>query len=256
LILLILKIFFLFFVFNTNIFSNEELDNKAIEEIIHEKKEKRLKILIDPGHGGKDPGTIGRFKKLKEKDIVLSIAKLLEKKLTENFKIYLTRNTDKYLTLEERTRIANKLKCDLFISLHLNYSSNYETTGLQTFYLNNTNDEGVIKLARRENGLSNTLEFIKLDLAKTFETNLSVDFAKIMHKEIITTMSQHYNTSQDQGVKSAIFYVLWGAKMPSILIELGFLSNKKEEKLFSNKIFLDRLTDGIFSGIKNYRKIF
>ena len=236
-----------------------ELDNQALEKLIAtklSKKEKVYRVVIDPGHGGRDGGTVGRKYKVKEKDVALAISKKICKKINsqKNMKCFLTRDRDKYLRLETRTVIANKKRADLFISIHLNYSSNYKTSGIQTFFLNMKTDRASRRLAARENAVreSDLLKYIKLDMEKTYEANESANCARVVHKEFVRYMQKYYKSSRDFGVKKALFYVLWGARMPSILLEVGFLSNAKEERLLRTNEFQERIANGVVKGIKKY----
>ncbi|MCP4671826.1 MAG: AMIN domain-containing protein, partial [Desulfobacula sp.] len=198
-------------------------------------------IVIDPGHGGRDPGAPGYYKNVWEKDIVLNLAKKLAKTLRDRLQctVLLTRSTDKKLTLEERTAIANTKKADLFISLHCNAAKNKRLKGIETYLLNLATDEQAIAVAARENATSEKnisyLEYILSDLMKHAKINESRRLANTVQTSFIKGMKQKYSGINDHGVKQAPFYVLLGARMPSILIETGFLSNKQEcKRLMSN----------------------
>ncbi len=214
-------------------------------------------IVIDPGHGGKDPGAIGRYYRTKEKTIVLDIAKKVSyylKKYT-HLKVYLTRDSDRYISLVERTAFANSKKADLFVSIHANYARNRKAQGLETFWLNFTTDPHSLEVAAKENAsseksiseLSGILKKIFLN-TKLIESKI---FATKVHKTTLYYVKRKYYY-KDMKIRKAPFYVLIGANMPSILIETGFLSNRTNEKLLKSQRFRDWLAYGIYRGIMNY----
>jgi len=208
-------------------------------------------IIIDAGHGGKDPGT--SFGRNYEKDIVLTIAKKLQQRLNKEpeFQAILTRDDDIFFALEERTEIANSMNGDLFISLHLNSAPKSEASGIETFYLSLTHDAWSQQLAARENAttllkitdLNNLLNQILID-SKIRE---SAQFAQTLHNQLVKKTK-----TTDRGIKKAPFIVLIGANMPSILVELGFITNKKERSQLLNKKYQDQLADALFLGIQQY----
>lgn len=215
-------------------------------------------IVIDPGHGGKDPGAPGYFKGVWEKDIVLRLAKKLAKTLRDQLQcnVYLTRSTDKKLTLEERTAIANTKKADLFISLHCNAAKNRNLRGLETYFLNLATDERAIAVAAKENATSekniSDLEYILNDLMKHAKINESRRLASVVHGSFVKGMQNKYTGINDLGVKQAPFYVLLGARMPSILIETSFISNKAECKRLMSDEYHTAVSNTITQGIKKY----
>lgn len=216
------------------------------------------KIVIDPGHGGKDPGAIAS-NGLKEKDIVLKIAQKLRKRLTEETgaEIILTRNKDIFIPLEERTAVANANDADLFISLHINAHPSPEVRGFETYYLNLSTNAEAMRVAARENATSthqmSDLQDILSDIMKNSKINESSRLAEQVHNSILTGLSTTpYNHTKNLGVKQAPFYVLIGAEMPAILLELGFISNPKELEFLNNDQYLNILTDEISAGIKLY----
>jgi N-acetylmuramoyl-L-alanine amidase len=214
-------------------------------------------IVIDPGHGGKDPGAIG-YNGLEEKTVVLDIAKRLKKIMREktNYKIILTREKDVYLSLEERTAIANTLNADLFISLHANASRRRGAMGVETYFLDYTFNEEVLEIASRENNapflLKDDLQAILYDLKKTNYYNESILLANHVQESLILSLDSNYRKFLNRGAKAAPFYVLFGAEMPSVLIETLFISNRKEEKMLRNERFKQRIAEAIFIGIQNY----
>ncbi len=215
-------------------------------------------IVIDPGHGGRDPGAPGYYKNVWEKDIVLNLAKKLAKTLRDRLQctVLLTRSTDKKLTLEERTAIANTKKADLFISLHCNAAKNKNLKGIETYLLNLATDEQAIAVAARENATSekniSDLEYILSDLMKHAKINESRRLANTVQTSFVKGMKRKYSGIDDHGVKQAPFYVLLGARMPSILIETGFLSNKKECKRLMSDSYQTAISHTITDGIKKY----
>lgn len=216
------------------------------------------KIVIDPGHGGSDPGAPGYFKNVWEKDIVLDISKRLAKTLRDrlNCTVMLTRSTDKKLTLEERTAIANTKRADLFISLHCNAAKNKKLKGIETYILNLATDDQAIAVAARENATSkkniSDLEYILSDLMKYAKIEESTRLANVVHKSFINGMKKDYSGIADLGVKQAPFYVLLGARMPSILIETSFISNKQECKRLMSDSYQTTICNAIADGIEKY----
>ncbi len=216
------------------------------------------KIVIDPGHGGKDPGAIAA-NGLKEKDIVLKIAQKLKKRLADETgaEIILTRDNDTFISLEERTAVANANGADLFISLHINAHPSPDVRGFETYYLNLSTNAEAMRVAARENATSthqmSDLQDILSDIMKNSKINESSRLADQVHNSILTGLSDTpYNHNKNLGVKQAPFYVLIGADMPAILLELGFISNANELEHLENDQYLEILTDEISSGIKVY----
>ena len=218
------------------------------------------RIVIDPGHGGKDYGAPGYLKGVHEKKIVLAIAKKLAEKIRQELacEVILTRKGDTYLTLEERTAIANTQRGDLFISIHANASRNKRAFGIETYFLNLTTDDESITVAARENATSekniSELQTILNDLLQNAKINESSRLATYVQKELCRTMKKKYNRIKDKGVKRAPFYVLIGAQMPAILIETSFISNKTECQRLNDATYQGTLCDGIVSGIRKYIK--
>ena len=214
------------------------------------------KIVIDPGHGGKDPGAIAFG--LKEKDIVLKVAKNLayhlEKDMTAD--VILTRDSDMFLPLEERTAIANTNDADLFISLHINAHPSPQVKGFETYFLNlSTNDEAM-RVAARENATSahqmSDLQDILSDIMQNSKIYESSRLAQQVHNSMVNGLATPPYTIKNMGVKQAPFYVLIGAGMPAILIEIAFISNPEDAKLLANDTFIDKITGEISKGILEY----
>jgi N-acetylmuramoyl-L-alanine amidase len=216
------------------------------------------RIVIDAGHGGKDYGAPGYLKGVHEKNVVLEISKKLAARLREELgcEVLLTRDRDVYLTLEERTAIANTKKADLFISVHANAARNRNAYGIETYFLNLTTDEDSIAVAARENATSekniSELQTILDDLMRNAKINESSRLATYVHKDLIGHLDGRYSRIHDKGVKQAPFYVLLGAQMPSILIETAFISNKRECQRLTNSNYQKHLCDGIVKGVRRY----
>ena len=215
------------------------------------------KIIIDPGHGGKDPGAMAFG--MKEKDIVLGIAKKLAPILKKELHcdVVLTRNKDVFIPLEERTAIANTQNGDLFVSLHINAHPSGKVRGLETYYLNlSTNDEAM-RVAALENATSthqmSDLQHILSDIMKNSKINESSRLAEQVHNSIFTAIRRNgYADIKNLGIKQAPFYVLIGAEMPAILIEIAFISNEQDAKNLQDPKFLAMVTQEIAIGIQTY----
>jgi N-acetylmuramoyl-L-alanine amidase len=215
------------------------------------------RIVIDAGHGGKDPGAIGRSG-LKEKDVTLRLARKLKTRLKKDLdaEVILTRDRDVYIPLEERTAIANSKDADLFVSIHINAAPRRKASGIETYILNISNDEEAKRGAARENATSNRsvsdLEFILNDLIKTAKTNDSARLAESVQTKLLSNLRLTYRNVKGNGVKSAPFYVLVGTKMPAILVEVSFISNPLEEKRLKSDRYLNEVVEGISKGLQHY----
>jgi N-acetylmuramoyl-L-alanine amidase len=215
------------------------------------------RIVVDPGHGGHDPGAVGADG-LKEKDVVLDIGLKLAKKLKEELGIdvVMTRSTDVFIPLEERTAIANKVNADLFISVHANASLNKAASGIETYYLNLAKTEKAARVAARENNTSlekvSLLQAILFDLMANYKLNDSARLADEVQKALCKKVTRHYPETKNLGVKQGPFYVLVGATMPSILVETAFISNQHEVTLLNDPEFQDTTASGIIDGVKAY----
>lgn len=214
-------------------------------------------IILDPGHGGKDPGAIAHH--TQEKDIALKIAinlKRLLNKYHPDVKVLMTRNRDRFVELEARTAFANKNRGDLFISIHLNASVRKKLGGIETYYLNFTTDAEALELAAKENQTSlksiSDLQAILNDLMVNSKIKDSRDLASKVQFALIeeTAKSQHKMTNL--GVKKAPFTVLIGAQMPSILIEAGFLTNRVENGFLNQLHYRKTIARGIYNGLSGY----
>jgi N-acetylmuramoyl-L-alanine amidase len=215
------------------------------------------RIVIDPGHGGKDPGCYISGS-VEEKDVVLSLAKVVAEKIsrTVGCEVHLTRAEDVFLPLERRTAIANMKKADLFISLHINAHRDSAIHGLETYFLNVTTDESAVTVAARENATSerniSDLQKILNDLMLNTKIHESSRLAHEVQKGMLRGVGSRFKQIRDLGVKQAPFYVLIGAEMPAILVETGFITNPAERKRLLTRTYQETLAEGIAAGIKRY----
>jgi N-acetylmuramoyl-L-alanine amidase len=213
------------------------------------------RIVIDPGHGGKDPGAMAHS--LKEKEITLKVAKKAAAVLqdTYNYEVILTRTKDIFLPLEERTAMANTHKADLFISIHVNAHPRQTTSGVETFFLNLASNTEAMRVAARENATSShnisDLQDILSDLMQNSKIQESSILAEYVQKRLSTGLGSRYAT-KDLGVKQAPFYVLIGAEMPAILAEISFISNPKEAERLRQDEYLGEIARQIAAGVAGY----
>jgi N-acetylmuramoyl-L-alanine amidase len=216
------------------------------------------RVVIDPGHGGHDPGA--QVKGLNEAELVLDIALRLEKLLLQEpgVEVVLTRRTNKYIALEERTAIANKAAADLFLSIHANSSPNASVRGFETYFLSFAPNPEAEALAARENaGSSKTMGNLpELVKAITLNNKLdeSRDFATMLQQSMHEQLRKADRTARNLGVKQAPFMVLVGATMPSVLTEVSFLTNRDEAVLLRNASYRQRVAEALFNGIIKYQQ--
>ena len=217
------------------------------------------RIIIDPGHGGRDYGAPGYLKGVHEKDVVLQISRRLAKKIRKELKyeVYLTRNSDRFLTLEERTAIANTKSADLFISIHTNSHKDRRAFGIETYFLNLATDDEAIRVAAMENATStkniSDLQTILSDLMQNAKINESSRLAGYVQSSMVRHLrNKRYSRVKDKGVKQAPFYVLLGAQMPAVLVETSFISNPRECKRLTTPLYQERLCEAIIKGILTY----
>ena len=210
------------------------------------------KIVIDPGHGGKDPGAIAK-NGLKEKDIVLAVSKKLAYLLHEKLgcEVVLTRTKDVFIPLEERTAIANTEKGDLFISVHVNSAPSPKLLGVETYVLNLTNDEESMRLAALENATSTSKMSDLQNILADLLNNNKLDESTKLAGHVQTSMAEGLRI-KDLGVKQAPFYVLIGAQMPAILCEITFLSNPNEARRLGKDDYLQTIAEHISTGVDDY----
>jgi len=215
------------------------------------------RIILDPGHGGKDPGAIG-VGGLLEKNVVLKVAKKVARRLTRDLgcKVILTRTRDVFIPLEERTAIANTKEGDLFVSIHANAAHSAKARGIEIYYLDLTKNKRDMQLAASENATSanniSDLQKILSSLMKNCKKEESARLARIVNKNLLLEMSKKYAGIKSHGVKKAPFIVLIGAQMPSILAEIAFVSNPIDAKHLRDDKYLDDLADSLAEGIVKY----
>ena len=217
-------------------------------------------IVLDPGHGGKDPGTSNRRLKLYEKEITLDIAKRLKRQFQKNqeYKIILTRERDQYMTLEERTAIANSKRGDLFISIHLNSARRRSARGVESYFLSMTTDPWAMHVAAIENKVNEKsigdMETIVDQIVKHARISESKIFTGCLQENLVKQLGKKYKNIKNLGVKKAPFFVLVGARMPAALVEVSFLSNYKEGKRLKSSVYRNYIANGLYSGIISYIK--
>lgn len=215
--------------------------------------------MIDPGHGGDEAGAMGP-RGTKEGDVVLAISKqlaaILEK--DKDMGVFLTRKRDKALTLEDRNEFAVSKGADLFISIHANAATNRKMSGIETYFLNNASDKAAEKLARRENMASkkkvSDVEHILSTMLQNYDAAESKDLAMRIQRSLMRRMGKKYPNIKNRSVRSALFYVLVGAKCPAVLVETSFISNPTEEKRLTNKKYQEEIAASIADGIRAYLK--
>ncbi|MDD5613837.1 MAG: N-acetylmuramoyl-L-alanine amidase [Candidatus Omnitrophica bacterium] len=216
-------------------------------------------IVIDPGHGGKDPGAVGPSG-AKEKDIVLSIARLLKNKLERSgYKVVMTRDDDSFVSLWRRVALANRAGADLFISIHANSARARSASGFEVFYLSEASDDDARALAAAENHPLGFEESITEDLnvqATIWDLLYSENRQESMSlaRKICLSLESSLLSVRNRGVKTANFYVLRGVQMPAVLVEVGFLSNKYEESNLTQWKFKSDIADAITEGVKSYEQ--
>ena len=244
----------------SSVIQNSPIDRTT--DLIKEKKKWQFDtIIIDPGHGGKDPGSVGN-KGTKEKDIVLDVSKRLARKIQKNLRVktILTRDEDVFIRLQDRTKFANTNEGDLFISIHVNSNESKKPSGFETYLLKPGRNQEAINVALRENSVieleGNEFEkltdeqLIQATIAQSGFVQYSEKFAALVQEEIDKRVQ-----SRNRGVKQAGFYVLMGASMPNVLIELGYISNPNEEKKLNSSSYRDMLATSIYYAILEYQKI-
>jgi N-acetylmuramoyl-L-alanine amidase len=214
------------------------------------------RIVIDAGHGGHDPGTIGRGG-LQEKDLVLDVALRVERLVRQELgtEVVMTRSTDVFVPLEERTAIANTQRADLFLSIHANSSRNPRARGIETYFLNFARSPHAEEVAARENAISaatlKDLQPLVKAIALNSKIDESRDFAASVQESMVDGLRPQHPV-EDRGVHTAPFYVLIGANMPAILAEIAFVSNPEEEKHLKRPEYRDVLAHSILRGVRSY----
>jgi N-acetylmuramoyl-L-alanine amidase len=214
-------------------------------------------IVIDPGHGGPDPGCIGKSG-LKEKDVALDLSLRLQKLLQNRggLNVILTRESDIFIELTDRTVIANQKKADLFVSIHLNANRNRKKTGVETFFLNVNPDPAVMEIAARENATSTKTMGAMVEISKQIFLHTKVlesrELAGRVQQSLVKALGRSFDGIRSIGVKGGPFWVLIGGDMPSILVETTHLSNTKDESRLKADAYRQAVAQGIFEGIMDY----
>jgi N-acetylmuramoyl-L-alanine amidase len=213
-------------------------------------------VVIDPGHGGKDPGAIG-VGGLREKDVTLSAALGLGRELSaQGFRVVYTREDDRTIGLEERTAIAESVSGDVFVSVHANAAPRRSVNGVETWYLNQNHERHSLNLAARENGIPrNQVDALQHTVAKLQMEEImphSRRLALLVQERIVRGLPPPQ--PQDLGVKQGPFYVLFLSNMPSILVETGFLTNRDDAARLRSRTWLDLLAKQIAEGLVRYRE--
>ena len=218
-------------------------------------------IVIDPGHGGKDTGAKSK-RGLLEKEVNLKISKRLKKILESRYgyQVILTRTDDTFIPLEERGGMANEHEADLFVSVHANAAKRHSAHGIETYYLGNANSDQAKETAERENGelvhsvKDDQVQQILASLISTTKINDSAILAGHVQERLHRGIKKKYSKVKDLGVKEGPFFVLHDTNMPSILVEVGFITNSREEKRLRKSAYLDRLAASIALGIHEFKK--
>lgn len=239
----------------------EEPAPAVVEKKVHPVKRPSIskirRIVVDPGHGGHDSGAVGP-NGVREKDVVLAIGLKLRELLRDELglDVVMTRSTDVFIPLEERTAIANKVNADLFVSVHANAALNRSASGIETYYLNLAKTEKAAQLAAKENGTSlekvSVLQAILFDLMANYKLNDSAHLAEEVQKAVHKKIRGQHGDVKNLGVKQGPFYVLVGATMPSILVETAFVSNVTEETRLKDPAYQAATAEGIMEGVRAY----
>jgi N-acetylmuramoyl-L-alanine amidase len=226
----------------------------------HELSGRIRRVVVDAGHGGHDPGAIGP-RRVREKDVTLAMAKRLATRLrAAGFEVVLTRKNDRYLALEERTAIANTAGGDLFVSIHANAHPRRNRSGVETYFLNVADDRYAARLAARENGVEladrghGDVGRILTDLDAKASAGASRRLAGLVQRELTTGVRSRVGEVRDLGVKSALFYVLLGARMPAVLVETAFISNRVEERRLASASYQEEVAAGIARAVTSFAR--
>ena len=217
------------------------------------------RVVIDPGHGGRDPGAIG-VGGIREKDVNLKLARRLASRLeADGFEVVMTRDDDRYLDLEQRTARAESARGDVFVSIHANASARRGTRGIEIYYLDEDHERHSLDVAARENDVPRSdLDPLQRTLAKLRVSEAgahSKTLASTLHERIVAGLESNRRTRDmpDLGVKKGPFYVLFLSSMPSVLVEAGFLTNRSDARLLASDRYLDLLADNMADGLARYR---
>jgi len=237
--------------------SLKKTKNSKISKSKKELYTKSKIIVIDAGHGGKDPGASG-YRGYREKRVVLGIAKYLREYLKKRgYKVYMTRSGDYFIRLRDRTRFANKKRADLFISIHANASKNKKAKGIETYFLSPSRSSRAKRVAAMENKVDiEDMNYYAKQSFLSFLNNHKIiasnKLAIDLQQGILLELHKHYKGVVDAGVREGPFWVLVGAQMPAVLIEVGFITNPFEAKHLVSKRYQQHLAKGIADGVERY----
>jgi N-acetylmuramoyl-L-alanine amidase len=215
-------------------------------------------VVLDPGHGGRDPGAVGAYG-LEEKDVTLRLARALRPRLVaRGFRVVMTREGDQTLSLEERTAFAEGERGDVFISLHTNAARRRSARGIETYYLDKSHERHSKRVAARENGVpADRLDELQRVVGQLRVSEVSVHSARLattLHRKVIAGVRSTHGSVEDLGVKRGPFYVLFLSNMPAALLEVGFLTNRHEARRLRSDFYLDVLAEQISRGLSAYRR--
>ncbi len=216
------------------------------------------KVVLDPGHGGRDPGAVAPG--LREKDVTLALARAIRPRLAaRGLEVLLTRDSDRTVELEERTALAEGVGADLFVSLHVNAAPRRSLRGIETYYLDRSHERHTVRVAAHENGISAAqLDSLQRTLAGFRISEVSEHserLAHAVHRELVGGMRQRFGGVSDLGIKKGPFFVLFLSNLPSVLVEVGFLTNPEEARRLADPRYLDALAEEIGAGIVRYREL-
>lgn len=214
-------------------------------------------VVLDPGHGGRDPGAIG-VGGVREKDVTLALARALREELAgRGFRVVLTRDDDRTLSLEERTAVAEAARGDLFVSLHANAARRRSVRGVETYFLDENHERHSLTVAARENGVDraevNALQRTLARLRVHEVSPQSRQLAELIQQQIVRGMPRPYRPVGDLGVKKGPFYVLFLSTMPAVLVEAGFLTNGTEAKRLRDRAYVSAMAEQIAEALTRYR---
>jgi N-acetylmuramoyl-L-alanine amidase len=244
---------------STSTSSATSTDDAGADELVQAPSGRIRRIVVDAGHGGHDPGAIGP-RRVREKDVTLAMARRLARRLREaGFEVVLTRADDRFIALEERTAIANTARGDLFVSIHANANPRRSRAGVETYFLNTDSDRYAARLAARENGLDlgdgeggAEVSRILTDLGAKASADASRRLARMVQREVTTGVRARVGEVRDLGVKSALFYVLLGARMPAVLVETAHISNREEERRLGSARYQEEVAAGIARAVTGF----
>ncbi len=216
------------------------------------------RIVLDPGHGGHDPGVHGNG--VNESELVLDVSLRLRScwRSQPGMDVVMTRDTDVFIPLEQRTAIANREGADLFLSIHANASRNLKARGVETYFLNFAANPEAEAVAARENSASGQTMHRLPDIVRAITLNNKIDesrdFADAVQKSMVRTLSTRNRELQDRGVKQAPFVVLIGAGMPSVLAEISFVSHRQEGQMLKTSAYRQQIAEALYDAIVKYQK--